>query len=326
MQEGILSLMQMPRSVIAVDMVKEAGLPYIVLLTDPTTGGVSASFAMLGDIAIAEPGAIIGFAGTRVIEETIRETLPEGFQRAEYLMDHGMVDMVVPRSELRDALARVLSLLCDNSPAESERRHLACLAEDGPAAGGSDGNDTGDSRTSQPARACRTVPGQSEQSDRDPRAADPPSSQDHRSFARPDRPATGPPRVIPNGALCRRSSMLPGTNGKGSVIAYPARPCCEAAGRTRAWSTHHPTWCASTSASALCRPADCRGARLSALLEECERGQRDGTPITYLRDHHGRRHARLQRATPADILCCLETGLGGRLDATNVVAQLRTSA
>ena len=111
MQEGIISLMQMPRSIIAVDEVKEAGLPYIVLLTDPTTGGVSASFAMLGDIQIAEPGAVIGFAGARVIEETIREKLPEGFQRAEYLLDHGMVDLVVPRVELRDTLIRILRLL-----------------------------------------------------------------------------------------------------------------------------------------------------------------------------------------------------------------------
>jgi acetyl-CoA carboxylase carboxyl transferase subunit beta len=111
MQEGIISLMQMPRSIIAVDEVKEAGLPYIVLLTDPTTGGVSASFAMLGDIQIAEPGAVIGFAGARVIEETIREKLPEGFQRAEYLLDHGMVDLVAPRIELRDTLIRILGLL-----------------------------------------------------------------------------------------------------------------------------------------------------------------------------------------------------------------------
>lgn len=111
MQEGILSLMQLPRTIIAVQMVKEAGLPYIVLLTDPTTGGVSASFAMLGDIAIAEPGAVIGFAGSRVIEETIRETLPDGFQRAEYLRDHGMVDMVVKRGELRETLGRVLSMM-----------------------------------------------------------------------------------------------------------------------------------------------------------------------------------------------------------------------
>src|SRR5262249_46110883 len=102
MQEGILSLMQMPRTILAVDQVKEAGLPYIVLLTAPTTGGVRASFAMLGDIAIAEPGAVIGFAGARVIQETIREKLPDGFQRSEYLLQHGMVDLVVPRGELRE--------------------------------------------------------------------------------------------------------------------------------------------------------------------------------------------------------------------------------
>ena len=111
MQEGILSLMQMPRSIIAVDMVKEAGLPYIVVLTDPTTGGVTASFAMLGDIHIAEKGAQIGFAGARVIESTIRETLPEGFQRAEYLLAHGMVDIVVHRNALRATLIRILGLL-----------------------------------------------------------------------------------------------------------------------------------------------------------------------------------------------------------------------
>src|SRR5438067_12339307 len=111
MQEGILSLMQMPRTIIAADLVKEAGLPYLVLLTDPTTGGVSASLAMVGDLTLAEPGAIIGFAGARVIEETIREKLPEGFQRAEYLHEHGMIDQVVPRSELHMTLARILSLL-----------------------------------------------------------------------------------------------------------------------------------------------------------------------------------------------------------------------
>ena len=115
MQEGILSLMQMPRTVLAADMVKEAGVPYIVLLTDPTTGGVSASFAMLGDITLAEPGAIIGFAGARVIEETIREKLPERFQRAEYLYEHGMVDQVVPRGELKATLARILLLLREKS-------------------------------------------------------------------------------------------------------------------------------------------------------------------------------------------------------------------
>ncbi|MBB42728.1 MAG: acetyl-CoA carboxylase carboxyl transferase subunit beta [Rhodospirillaceae bacterium] len=118
MQEGILSLMQMPRSIIAVNEVKEAGLPYITVLTDPTTGGVSASFAMLGDIAIAEPGAVIGFAGARVIEETIRETLPEGFQRAEYLLEHGMIDRVVHRHELRDELIRINAILKNTNSAK----------------------------------------------------------------------------------------------------------------------------------------------------------------------------------------------------------------
>ena len=108
MQEGILSLMQMPRTTAAIAELKEAGLPYIVVLTDPTTGGVTASYAMLGDIQIAEPGALIGFAGQRVIEQTIREKLPEGFQRAEYLLEHGMLDMVVHRRDLRGTLGRTL--------------------------------------------------------------------------------------------------------------------------------------------------------------------------------------------------------------------------
>ncbi len=111
MQEGILSLMQMPRSVIAIDRVKEAGLPFLVLLTDPTTGGVTASFAMLGDIHVSEPGAQIGFAGARVIEETIREKLPEGFQRAEYLLDHGIIDVVVARKDLPRELGKIIGLL-----------------------------------------------------------------------------------------------------------------------------------------------------------------------------------------------------------------------
>ncbi len=111
MQEGILSLMQMPRVTIGVDMLHEAKLPYIVVLTDPTTGGVSASYAMLGDVHVAEPGSLIGFTGPRVIENTIREKLPEGFQRAEYQLDHGMVDMVVHRHELRATLSNLLHLL-----------------------------------------------------------------------------------------------------------------------------------------------------------------------------------------------------------------------
>ncbi|MCF6103712.1 acetyl-CoA carboxylase, carboxyltransferase subunit beta [Mesorhizobium muleiense] len=111
MQEGILSLMQLPRTTIGVDRLKEAGLPYIVVLTNPTTGGVTASYAMLGDVHIAEPGALIGFAGPRVIEQTIREKLPDGFQRSEYLMEHGMVDMVVSRLEMRQTIARLLKML-----------------------------------------------------------------------------------------------------------------------------------------------------------------------------------------------------------------------
>jgi len=111
MQEGAISLMQMPRSIIATRLVKDAGLPYIVVMTDPTTGGVTASFAMLGDIHLAEPGALIGFAGARVIEQTVREKLPEGFQRAEYLHAHGIIDAVVKRTDLKATLARCISLL-----------------------------------------------------------------------------------------------------------------------------------------------------------------------------------------------------------------------
>ncbi|WEF23934.1 acetyl-CoA carboxylase, carboxyltransferase subunit beta [Paracoccus sp. S3-43] len=111
MQEGILSLMQMPRTTVAVEMLREAGLPYIVVLTHPTTGGVTASYAMLGDIQIAEPNALICFAGPRVIEQTIREKLPEGFQRAEYLLEHGMLDRVTHRKHLRDELISILRMV-----------------------------------------------------------------------------------------------------------------------------------------------------------------------------------------------------------------------
>ena len=117
MQEGILSLMQMPRTTVAVEMLKEAGLPYIVVLTHPTTGGVTASYAMLGDVHIAEPNALICFAGPRVIEQTIREKLPEGFQRAEYLLDHGMLDRVTPRTEMRDELITITRMLLGLPPA-----------------------------------------------------------------------------------------------------------------------------------------------------------------------------------------------------------------
>jgi acetyl-CoA carboxylase carboxyl transferase subunit beta len=117
MQEGAISLMQMPRTTIATMMVKEAGLPFITVLTDPTTGGVTASFAMLGDIQIAEPNALIGFAGARVIEQTVREKLPEGFQRAEYLHEHGIIDMVIKRGELTAMLSKIIALLTENQKA-----------------------------------------------------------------------------------------------------------------------------------------------------------------------------------------------------------------
>jgi acetyl-CoA carboxylase carboxyl transferase subunit beta len=123
MQEGILSLMQLPRTTIAVQRLRDARKPYVVVLTNPTTGGVTASYAMLGDVQIAEPGALIGFAGPRVIEQTIREKLPEGFQKAEYLRDHGMVDMVVHRHQLRATIARLCRLLM-KAPAGPSQPHL----------------------------------------------------------------------------------------------------------------------------------------------------------------------------------------------------------
>ena len=130
MHEGMFSLMQMPRTTVAVNRLKRAHLPYIVVLTNPTTGGVTASYAMLGDIHIAEPGALIGFAGPRVIEQTVREKLPEGFQRAEYLKEHGMVDMVVHRRDLRATLTRLCGLLMDRQPvAEPALPKLSAAAE-----------------------------------------------------------------------------------------------------------------------------------------------------------------------------------------------------
>ena len=128
MQEGMFSLMQMPRTTVAVRRLRAARLPYIVVLTNPTTGGVTASYAMLGDIHIAEPGAVIGFAGARVIEQTIRERLPEGFQRAEYLKSHGMVDMVVPRGEMRATLARLCKLLTKQPGGQTSSGHHTAAA------------------------------------------------------------------------------------------------------------------------------------------------------------------------------------------------------
>ena len=129
MQEGILSLMQMPRTTVGVQMLREVKQPYIVVLTNPTTGGVTASYAMLGDVHIAEPGALIGFAGPRVIEQTIREKLPEGFQRAEYLLDHGMVDMVVHRHDMRATLSRLCHLLTKTAKRDMSTAMVSLAAE-----------------------------------------------------------------------------------------------------------------------------------------------------------------------------------------------------
>ena len=133
MQEGILSLMQMPRTTLAVQMMRDARLPYVVVLTHPTTGGVTASFAMLGDVNFAEPGALIGFAGPRVIEQTIREKLPEGFQRAEFLLDKGMVDQVVPRGDMRGTLAKLLRVLTKNGAVVAKTNAPAQLTPPAPA-------------------------------------------------------------------------------------------------------------------------------------------------------------------------------------------------
>ena len=168
--------MQMPRSTVAVEMLKEAGLPYVVVLTNPTTGGVTASYAMLGDIQIAEPGALICFAGPRVIEQTIRETLPEGFQRAEYLLDHGMLDRVVQRKDMRDELATILRMLTGNSP--YVRGDLPAPPRKPPG------------RTDGGAMTAAGAPG----SDRGPRPADAPAPQGHRPDARPHRAPARRPR------------------------------------------------------------------------------------------------------------------------------------
>lgn len=148
MQEGMLSLMQMPRTIIAVDLVKEAGLPYIVLLANPTTGGVSASFAMVGDIHIAEPGATIGFAGRRVIQETVRETLPDDFQTAEYLLEHGMVDMVVGRKDLNQEIGKILGLLM--SPLEAPKSATKGDASEDQSAPSKNGSSKSGKKSKQP--------------------------------------------------------------------------------------------------------------------------------------------------------------------------------
>ena len=151
MQEGILSLMQMPRTTVAVQMLKEAGLPYIVVLTHPTTGGVTASYAMLGDVHIAEPNALICFAGPRVIEQTIREKLPEGFQRAEYLLDHGMLDRVTHRMKMRDELITILRMLMGMAPAVAGDLPAPAATTEATPTDTADAKDTPDDAANKPA-------------------------------------------------------------------------------------------------------------------------------------------------------------------------------
>ena len=222
MQEGILSLMQMPRTTVGVQMLREAKQPYIVVLTNPTTGGVTASYAMLGDVQIAEPGALIGFAGARVIEQTIREKLPEGFQRAEYLRDHGMVDMVVHRHEMRPTLARLCRLLTKSPALETASKPAPQVTDAGPDRIGSGGGAGRASRVNAPAARPSAV------ARRIDRAAVGAASEQHRSQPRShaagcstrlDHPERKLPPVI----------HVAGTNGKGSTIAY-LRAILEAAG------------------------------------------------------------------------------------------------
>ena len=210
-----MSLMQMPRTTVALQELKEAGLPYIVVLTDPTTGGVTASYAMLGDVQLAEPGALIGFAGQRVIEQTIREKLPEGFQRAEYLLEHGMIDMVVPRGDLKEKLALLISYL---APEAKESRLMADFAR------------STDPKSRRSSTACRSF--------RLPAIGW--GSSGFRRFS------TG---LAVRRTRCRRSSMSPGPMGK----ARRSLSCAPRSRRADTASTPSParTSCASTSASGL---------------------------------------------------------------------------
>ena len=212
MQEGILSLMQLPRTTVAVEMLREARKPYIVVLTNPTTGGVTASYAMLGDVHIAEPGALIGFAGPRVIEQTIREKLPDGFQRAEYLKDHGMVDMVVHRHELRATLARLCRLLC-RAPIAEVAAAPPSAAGRVPGSGFSPGGMTPHQMTPVDSILTRLLA-------LHPKRIDLSLERMWRVLERLGNPQRKVPPVI----------HVAGTNGKGSTIAF-LRAMLEAAGK-----------------------------------------------------------------------------------------------
>ena len=216
MQEGILSLMQLPRTTVAVEMLREARKPYIVVLTNPTTGGVTASYAMLGDVHIAEPGALIGFAGPRVIEQTIREKLPEGFQRAEYLKEHGMVDMVVHRHELRPTLARLCRRAVQGAATETVAAPAGAKRRRAAGSGSSRGGMTPRPMTPVDSILARLLA-------LHPKRIDLSLERMRRVLERLGHPERRVPPVI----------HVAGTNGKGSTIAF-LRAMLEAAGQERA--------------------------------------------------------------------------------------------
>ena len=271
MQEGILSLMQMPRTTVAIQRLREARKPYIVVLTNPTTGGVTASYAMLGDVQIAEPGALIGFAGPRVIEQTIREKLPEGFQRSEYLKEHGMVDMVVHRNELKPTLANLCRLLT-KAPDRRRRTRGGLIQRRGSAQARCRNDDVRRDHcalhgaASQDGSTCR-------------------SAASRACCARLGHPERGLPPVI----------HVAGTNGKGSTIAF-MRAALEAAGHgVHVYTSPHLVHFHER--IRLAAPGGGRlvdEARLVAALEHCE-AVNAGEPDHRLRDHHRRRLRALRR-------------------------------
>ena len=302
MQEGILSLMQLPRTTVAVEMLHEARLPYIVVLTNPTTGGVSASYAMLGDVHIAEPGALICFAGPRVIEQTIREKLPEGFQRAEYLEEHGMVDMVVPRTQLRETIGRLVTTMT-GAPAYEEPPVPAPVRRSRWGRSAKPLSETalkGETRS----RAEALI---EELSTLHPKGYDLSLGRIRRLLERLDHPERRLPPVV----------HVAGTNGKGSTIAF-LRAILEAGGLSvhAHTSPHLVRWHEryrlgqkgggeivedAVLAEAIARVARANGGEAITVFEIL-------TAVAFV----------LFADAPAD-MALIEVGLGGRFDATNVV-------
>ena len=298
--------MQLPRTTIAIDMVKDAGLPYIVVLTNPTTGGVTASYAMLGDVHLAEPGALIGFAGPRVIEQTIREKLPEGFQRSEYLLEHGMVDIVVHRHKLRETVARLCRLMLKLPPPNHPP-----LGNGGNGAGTAANGAAGpaDRRTRRPRN--RLPPPQTDLHVRArfaaggarhaPSAQDRPFARPHRAAARPPRPAAGPAAA---GDPCRRHQR------QGLDDRLPARRARER--RLQRACLH----LAASRALQRAHPARPQGRRTARRRRDADRGDRGGAARQRRRADHllrgddgGRLPSLRRRIRP--ISACSRSGSAG---------------